>query len=75
MSVHDAEPADVYADANGKLWRVVGTCREPTVIVEEVEPDPINHGRKIRQSGGVSGLMWNGFKRIYRLDSPLGGEP
>ena len=33
-----AEPMDIYADANGKLWRVVATCHEPTVTLEEVEP-------------------------------------
>lgn len=37
MSVHDAEPGDVYADKQGKLWRVMGVCHEPTVTVEEVE--------------------------------------
>jgi hypothetical protein len=26
MSVHDAEPRDVYVDENGKLWRVTMTC-------------------------------------------------
>lgn len=37
MSVHDAEPGDIYADANGKLWRITGICHEPTVEAEEVE--------------------------------------
>lgn len=36
--MRDAEPMDVYADATGKLWRVVSVCHEPTVVVEEVEP-------------------------------------
>ena len=36
-SVSDAEPLDVYVDKQGKLWRVVGVCKEPTVIMEEVE--------------------------------------
>jgi hypothetical protein len=37
MSVHDAEPGDIYADKDGKLWRVVGVVRDPSVTVEEVE--------------------------------------
>lgn len=89
MSVHDAEPWDVYVDSAGKLWRCVGICREPTVIFEEVEgrtPEPRNEWAlsqaaamanvnctpaptpiiKDRKAGGVTGLMWQGWKRIYR---------
>lgn len=36
-AVYDAEPGDIYAEPSGKLWRIVGVCREPTVIAEEVE--------------------------------------
>lgn len=68
MSVHEAEPGDVYVDAHGKLWRVMGTCKEPTVTVVEIEP--YDTRKPIRKNGGVSGLMWNGFKRIYRPESP-----
>lgn len=89
MSVHDAEPGDIYTDASGKLWRIVAICHQPTVDAEEVEGtlfDPnapqvpaaaagvvgtqfgfvratIN---KRRLSGGTSGLMWNGWQRIWR---------
>lgn len=66
MSVHDAQPSDLYVDAAGKLWRVVGVCGEPTVIVEEVESKTPE--TPVRQSGGVSGYMWHGFKRIHRPD-------
>lgn len=68
MSVHDAEPNDLYVDAEGKLWRVVGVCGEPTVIVQEVESN--STGGPLKRSGGVSGLMWHGFKRIHRPDKP-----
>lgn len=66
MSVHDAKLDDLYVDDAGKLWRVVALCGEPTVHVQEVEtmmPDS-----PVRRSGGVSGLMWRGFKRIHRPD-------
>jgi len=90
MSVHDAEPGDIYADGQGKLWRVVGICREPTVTVEEVEPSghssdqpsilglgaaqamvggitsPKGSFIRQRKGGGISGLMWDGFQRIWR---------
>ena len=35
--MNDAETGDIYADANGKLWRVTLVVREPTITVEEVE--------------------------------------
>lgn len=66
MSVNDAQPQDVYADASGKLWRVVSICGEPTVCVQEIEtttPDS-----PVRKTGGVSGYMWQGFKRVFRPD-------
>jgi len=87
MSTHDAEQSDIYVDENGKLWRCIMTCNEPTVTFEAVEgylpvpqaainqmmaaqnvpmypPQPaLIHPRK---SGGVSGAMWNGWKRVYR---------
>lgn len=67
MSVHDAEPNDVYADFDGKLWRVIGTWDEPVVHVEEIEQTcPTTDGSKTRKLGGVSGLMWTGFIRIFR---------
>lgn len=68
MSVHDAKPGDLYADDSGKLWRVVGICGEPTVIVQEVETSYPES--PVRKSGGVSGFMWHGFKRILRPDPP-----
>ena len=69
MSVHDAEPNDVYVDEDGKLWRVLGTCGEPTVIVQEVEP--LAPDSPVKLSGGVSGLMWRGWKRIHRQPKPV----
>jgi hypothetical protein len=32
MSVHDAVTGDIHVDKNGKLWRCIGTCKEPTVV-------------------------------------------
>jgi hypothetical protein len=73
MSVHDAAPGDIYVDEHGKLWRVVGIVGEPSVIVDEIEtrsPDS-----PVQRTGGVSGLMWNGFKRIHRpAPSPPGEQ-
>lgn len=91
MSVHDAEPGDIYADEQGKLWRIIGVCHEPNVIAEEVEGslhDPsapiapnaaVGVGwaqgimprasiQKARRSGGMGGLIWTGWKRIWRND-------
>ena len=60
--IPSAKPGDIYVDKRGKLWRVVATCAEPTVEVEEIETDDAARGRK---SGGVNGFMWHGFKRIW----------
>lgn len=90
MDITDAEFGDIYVDPQGKLWRVVGICREPTVTLESVEgrteppivysalaqgqiaqssyPPPAPPIIKDRKHGGISGLMWEGFKRIWRQE-------
>jgi hypothetical protein len=73
MSVHDALPGDVYADAEGRLWRVTAICQEPSVEVEAVE-DLSPDGKPLRRSGGVSGLMWQGFRRVWRHSEDRPGE-
>lgn len=67
MSVHDAEPGDIYVDSRGRLWRIVGTWHEPVVIAEEIER---HNATPQRQTAGVSGLLWHGFERIYRPAKP-----
>lgn len=67
MSVHDAQPGDVYADANGKLWRVFAVIGEPSVEMEEIEKSG-EYPDRVTRSGGVSGYMWNGYKRIFRRE-------
>jgi hypothetical protein len=32
MRAHDAATGDIYVDENGKLWRCIATCKEPTVL-------------------------------------------
>jgi hypothetical protein len=87
MSTHDAELSDIYVDENGKLWRCIMTCSEPTVTFEAVEgylPTPLGVINQMmaaqnvpmyplqpslihpRKSGGISGAMWQGWKRVYR---------
>ncbi|MCK1322176.1 hypothetical protein IVA94_14995 [Bradyrhizobium sp. 156] len=86
--MNDAELSDIYVDPDGKLWRCIATCSEPTVSFEAVEgyvQQPSNNlmgvgGQaiggmiiqpqaaiiKTKKTGGVSGAMWNGWKRIFR---------
>ena len=67
--VHDALPGDVYVDSCGKLWRCIAICDEPTRVFQAIEEDrrtAPTHEEFERKRGGVSGLMWNDFKRIYR---------
>jgi hypothetical protein len=82
--MNDTNVGDLFMDKQGKLWRAVAYCPEPTLTVEELEPDPQPNPALIQQAfqqmqqpatlplpprkkmtGGVSGLMWQGFKRIY----------
>lgn len=78
MSVHDAEPGDIYADETGKLWRIVGVCHEPTVIAEEVEgtiddpnaPQPNYFGAAI---AGLSLLPRRASIRKARQSGGIGG--
>lgn len=66
--IHDAQPGDIFADENDKLWRVISRCDEPMVHVEAVEPDTLgeDRGKKQHQRGGISGLIWKGFKFLHR---------
>jgi hypothetical protein len=66
--MNDAELMDVYADSSGKLWRVVGICGEPTIIVQEIES--LSPESPVQRHGGISGAMWFGFKRVFRPEKP-----
>ena len=69
IRIHDAQPGDIFVDANDKLWRVTGRWDEPCVAVEAVEPDLVSIGcspNKQKKQGGVSGLIWQGFTFLYR---------
>lgn len=65
MTVHDAHPGDIYRDREGRIWHVYAICPEPTVYVEELtaksSPIPL---LPRKQSGGVSGQMWDGFVKL-----------
>ena len=65
MSVRDAKPGDLYADPHGNVWRVIGIWQEPTVKMMQIDdPAGQEHTFRPHQHGGVSGQMWEGFKRI-----------
>lgn len=77
MTVRDAEPMDVYVDANNRLWRVVGIWREPVVHMQAIEgaDEPLAPGlTRAEITAGVSGLLWNGFTRIHRPKATAGVE-
>lgn len=54
-----AELGDVYADGDGKLWRVT-TVDQPVVHMEQVDT-PAS-----RLEGGISADTWSCFRRVYR---------
>jgi len=65
MTIHDAEPGDIYVDDSGKIWRCISICPEPTVKFVEIEQTQGAQAR-LSRDGGVSGLMWKGWRRIWR---------
>ena len=72
-TINDAQPGDIYIDANGKLWRILEVVREPTVTAEEVEGtlrDPNAPINKIRRAQTTADACWAGFTRIWRRPKP-----
>lgn len=68
MSVHDALPGDIFVDEQGKLWRCMSICNEPMRTFVEIEPPHANFAAS-QKCGGVSGLMWRGWKRVWRKEA------
>lgn len=69
MSVHGAAPGEIYEDAQGNRWIVMWTIREPSLCAQRLQPRyRPDDDMPQQQSGGVSGLMWQGFKKV--LEAP-----
>jgi hypothetical protein len=67
MISSDAYPGDIYRDKQGNVWKVIGICHEPTVQMVQLVDSTDGYGtsKSYRKSGGISGLMWDGFQRIH----------
>lgn len=62
-TIAGSEPGDIYADENGKLWRILSVVREPMVEAEEVEGtlhDPAD-AQQMSQYGGRDALIVGGI--------------
>jgi hypothetical protein len=69
MSIRPEAPGEIYEDSKGRRWLVMSLCNEPTVTMQQVLPQwHENTMMPFTQSGGITGLMWNGFKKV--LDAP-----
>ena len=58
-----AKPGDLFQDASGAVYVVRGVIHEPSITMERVlskDGNPCT-GKPQTITGGVSGLMWNGF--------------
>lgn len=64
--VAEAQPGDVFVDEAGRIWKVMSKCDEPSVYMECLEKAASEREGESSMRGGVSGRMWDGFKRIYR---------
>lgn len=71
MSVQGWNVGEIYEDKHGGRWLVTSGCREPTVTMQRIMPiwgdNPIAPSS---QTGGVSGLIWDGFKKIADAPEP-----
>lgn len=62
-------PGEIWEDANGQRWLVIGMWDEPTVTMQAIHQQWDENGTPpARKHGGVSGLMWHGFRKV--LDAP-----
>jgi hypothetical protein len=69
--INAPEPGQIYEDANGDRWLVKHCCMEPSVTMQRIEPQwGEGHPPPFEQGGGVTGLMWQGFKKV--LEAPVG---
>jgi hypothetical protein len=68
MSIKPELPGEIYEDKNGDRWLVMSLCNEPTVTMQRLLPQWDNAPPAFKQSGGIHGLMWDGFKKV--LNAP-----
>jgi hypothetical protein len=59
-AVADAQPGDIYADAQKRLFRVEFVVQEPVVGMRMVE-EP-----SVKLYAGLSDAQWTGFTRVLR---------
>lgn len=57
--IYEAELGDIYADADGKRWRVTAVD-QPVAHLEQIDAPTF------RQEGGISDHRWKNFRRISR---------
>jgi len=58
--VSDAQPGDIYSDAQKRLWRVEFVVQEPVIGMRMLEQSAV------RQYAGISDPQWTGFTRVLR---------
>lgn len=63
--IQDAHVGDLFVDKSGRPWTIVGVCQEPTVIAVRMTFTGDDRPEE-RIHAGVSGLLFDGFKRVWR---------
>jgi hypothetical protein len=58
--VNDAQPGDLYADAQKRVWRVEFVVQEPVVGMRMLEQP------SVKLYAGLSDSQWTGFTRVLR---------
>lgn len=88
IGVAQAIPGDVYADADGKLWRVQWVCQQPTACLVEIEVPPryetnlydtasmVRHQPPPEKKiGVVNAPIFDGFHRILPAPPSTNDKP
>jgi len=61
---YEPVPGQIYEDEKGTRWLVVTACHVPTVQLHEIIPFMSGENPPKKISGGVTGLMFKGFRKI-----------
>lgn len=68
QGIASAQPGDIWEDPSGQQWNCVGKWQEPTVMMETPELRGCIAENPVRKFGGISGIIWHGWKLIMRAD-------
>jgi len=64
-----AEPNDLFQDSKGNMWLVIGRCDVPVIYMQQLALPSQPNSQLRKRDGGITGEMWDGFRKIGHLGS------